>query len=193
MTLTAGQRNTLGTLNLHLSDSDGTSQVYTFDLRKLKPGATRQLVAQYGASVAEPQSVEKPGTVPGLGNIATWMIMGDWSTGAVDVVLSGMVLVPPTEALRAQRAQLRELHAREARRARQEAEAKEQARRDLLAKGAPHAADGPQVKLVCATGSDVLVDRRAGRAARQQRIAALRGPARRRDRGGSRKASPGTR
>jgi endoglucanase len=156
VTLTAGKRNKLGTLNLHLTDSDGTSHVYTFDLRKLKPGTPRQLVAEYGASVAEPQSVEKAGTVPGLANVATWMIVGDWSMGAVDVVLSGLVLVPPTGELRAQRAKLRELHAREAQRARQEAEAKEKARRDLLAKGAPHAADGPQVKLVCATGSDVL-------------------------------------
>ncbi|MBM3891826.1 MAG: hypothetical protein FJ388_22145, partial [Verrucomicrobia bacterium] len=138
MTLAVGEQNKASTLNLHLSDSDGTSHTYKFDLRKLKPGASQQVVAENGASLAEPQNVEKAGKTPGLDNVASLMVIGDWSGNAVDVVLSGIVLVPPTDELRAQRAKLREIKAKEAEKARLEAEAKEKARKDMLANGAPH-------------------------------------------------------
>ena len=156
MRLAVTEQNKAGTLSLILNDADGTSHKYTFDLRKLKPGLPAQLVPDYGASLAEPEIVEKPGTTPGLDGVAVWMIVGDWSGNALDVVLSGIGLVPPTGELRAGRDKLRELHAKEAQRIRLDAEAKEKAHRDLLAKGAEHPKDGPEVKLVCATGSDVL-------------------------------------
>jgi len=70
-------------------------------------------VAENGASLAEPQSVEKAGKTPGLDNVASLMVIGDWSGNALDVVLSGIVLVPPTNELRAQRARLKELHAKD--------------------------------------------------------------------------------
>jgi endoglucanase len=156
MTLAVGEQNKASTLNLHLSDADGTSHTYKFDLRKLKPGEPQQLVADYGASLAEPQNVEKAGKTPGLDNVASLMVIGDWSGNTVDVVLSGIVLVPPTDEIRAQRAKLKELHAKEAERARLEAEAKEKARKKLLETGAPHPADGPEVRHVCAVAPDVI-------------------------------------
>ena len=104
----------------------------------------------------EPQAVNKLGATAGLDGVAGWAVVGDWSGGRVDVVLSGIVLVPPTDLLRAERAKLRALHAKEAEKAHLEAEAKEQVRRDILRKGAKHPDDGPEVKLVCATDTDVL-------------------------------------
>jgi hypothetical protein len=156
MTLAVGEQNKAGALNLHLSDADGTSHTYKFDLRKLKTGEPRQLAADYGASLAEPQNVEKAGKTPGLDNVASLMVIGDWSGNAVDVVLSGIVLVPSTDELRTQRAKLKEIKAKEAEKARLEAEAKEKARKKLLETGAPHPADGPEVKHVCAVAPDVL-------------------------------------
>ena len=156
MALTVGEQNKAGTLSLHLSDSDGTSHTYRFDLRKLKSGAPQQLVADNGASLAEPQNIEKPGTTPGLDGVASYMVIGDWGGNPADVVLSGIVLVPPTDELRAQRAKLKELLAKEAETKRLEAEAQEKARQEFLTKGAKHPADGPEVKHVCAVASDVI-------------------------------------
>ncbi len=156
LTLALGEQNKAGSLNLHLGDADGTSHTYKFDLGKLKPGGPQQVVADDGASLAEPENVEKPGTTPGLGPLTIFMVIGDWSDTPIDVVLSRITLVPPTEELRAQRAQFREVKAKEAEQTRRQAEAKEQARKDLLAKGASHPADGPVVKQVCAVAPDVI-------------------------------------
>jgi endoglucanase len=157
LTLALGEQNKAGALSLHLGDADGTSHTYKFDLRKLEPGAPRQVVADHGASLAEPHNVEKPGTTLGLGPITIFMLIGDWSDKPIDVVLSRIALAPPTDELRAQRSQLREVKAKEAQRARLEAEAREKVRQTLLAKGAPHPADGPAVKHVCAVAPDVIV------------------------------------
>ena len=156
MTLAVGEKNKATTLNLHLSDSDGTSHSYRFDLRKLKPGTSGELLPEYGASLAEPQKIEKAGEARGLSDMATWMVIGDWSGRGVDVVLAGIGLVPPTEALRAGRAKLRKLRAKEIEKARRAAEARQKARRKLLETGAPHPADGPRVRDVCAVAPDVL-------------------------------------
>jgi len=64
--------------------------------------------------------------------------------------------VPPTEALRSERTKLKELQAKEAEHARQEAQTREQARRQLLKTGAPHPVDGPEVRQVCAVAPDVI-------------------------------------
>ena len=97
MTLAVSRQNTAGALKLLLIDAGGTSHAYGFDLRKLKPNTPQRLAADYGTSLAEPQSVEKAGKTPGLSHVAVWMVIGDWSAGAVDIVLSGIVLVPPTD------------------------------------------------------------------------------------------------
>jgi len=164
LTLTAGEGNKAAALNLHLVNAEGTSHQYKFDLRKLKPGVKQQVTAEYGASLDEPSKVEKPGKTPGFDGIATVMLIGDWGGEAVEVVLAGITLVPPTDAIRAERAKLRELRAKEAEQVRLEAEAKEKARRKLLESGAPHPADGPQVQHVCAVAPDVLaITLQAGR------------------------------
>ena len=171
LTLAVGARNKAAGLNLHLADADGTSHSYKFDLRQLQPGAPQQVVADFGASLAEPQSVEKAGEAPGLTNLATWMVIGDWGGNPVEVVLSGIALVPPTEALRAGRAKLAKIKAKAVEQARLAAEAKAQARRKLLDTGAPHPADGPEVRLVCAVASNVLaVTLQAGQHANNQLV-----------------------
>ena len=154
--LVVGEQNKTGALSLHLSDGDGTSHSYKFDLRRLKPGVTQLLVADYGASLAEPQNVEKPGKTPSLDNVASLLVIGDWSGNVVDVVISGIVLAPPTDKLRAQRAKFAEIKAKAAEKVRLEAAAKEQTRKKLLETGALHPADGPEVKQVCAVAPDVL-------------------------------------
>lgn len=166
--LTAGDGNQAAAINLHLGDADGTSHSYRFDLSPLAAGdpGVRLLTPEYGAALAEPGKAEKPGETPGLdlAKLSLVMLIGDWSGKAVDVTLASIVLVPPDDALRAGRAQLRELKAKEAATARLEAEAREKARRDLLAEGAGHRATGLQVTHVCATAPDVVsVTVQAGR------------------------------
>jgi len=156
MTLAVTEQNQAATLNLHLGDADGTSHAYRFDLRKLKPGQPQTVIPEYGASLAEPLKVEKAGATPGLSQVSSLMVIGDWSEKPADVVLSRITLAPPTDELRAQRAQLREIKAKEAEQARKEAEAREKARKELLEKGARHPADGPEVKHVCAVAPGVI-------------------------------------
>lgn len=82
-----------------------------------------------------------------------------------------IALVPPTEALRAGRAKLAKIKAKAVEQARLAAEAKAQARRKLLDTGAPHPADGPEVRLVCAVASNVLaVTLQAGQHANNQLV-----------------------
>ena len=156
MTLAVTERNRAGMLSLHLTNADGTSHIYDFELRKLKPNAPQQLVADFGASLAEPSKVEKAGATPGLGQISSLIVVGDWSDKPVDVVLSRIALVPPTDEIRAGRARLKRIKAEEAEHARLEAEAKIMARKKLLDSGAPHPADGPAVRHVCAVAPDVI-------------------------------------
>ena len=156
LTLTVGERNKATGLTLQLQDADGTGHNYKFNLRALKPGLPQKIAAYYGASLAEPEIVEKPGTIPGLGPVVAYLLIGDWSGNAVDVVLSGIELVPPNDALLAERAKLRDMKAKEAENKRREAEAKEQVRRKLLEEGAPHPTDGPEVKHVCAVAPNVI-------------------------------------
>ncbi len=156
LTVAVGGQNKATTLNLHLSDADGTSHTYLFDLRKLKAGTEQQLMPDHGASLAEPEKVDKAGKTAGLDGVASLLVIGDWSDRPIDVVLSGIALVPPTDESRAERAKLRELRANEAAKARLEAEAKEKARKKLLETGAAHAADGPEVRQVCAVAADVI-------------------------------------
>ncbi len=95
--------------------------------------------------------------------------------GTVDVVLSGIELVPPTEALRAERTKLRSLQAQEAEQVRQAAEARENARRKLLETGALHPADGPEVRQVSRRCRRRDRHHFAGGPTREQSACALRG------------------
>jgi len=171
VTLAVTEQNQAAALNLHLTDPDGTAHVYKFDLRKLKPGQPQTVIPEYGVSLAEPFKVEKEGTAAGLSQISTLMFIGDWSDKPIDVVVSSIALTPPTDELRAQRTQLKAIKAKEAEQARKEAEAKETARKELLAKGAKHPADGPEVKHVCAVAPDVIaITLRAGQHVNNQLV-----------------------
>ncbi len=156
LTLAVTERNQAERLNLHLADADGSAHVYAFDLKGLTPGQPQTLLPDYGASLAEPLRVEKPGTTAGLLHVTTWMVIGDWSGKPIDIVLARIALAPATDELRAQRAQLREMKAQEAEQARRDGEAKERARRELLTTGAPHPADGPAVRHVGTVAPDVI-------------------------------------
>ena len=158
LVLSVGKNNKAQALNLLLQDADGTGGKFKYDLSRLKPDESHTVLPEHGASLAEPGEFEKPGKTPGLdlANIAGVMIIGDWGTEPVEVVLSKIALTPPTEELRGQRAALRERRAKAAEKAREEAAAKEQARQKLLAQGAPHPVDGPDVKQICAVAPDVL-------------------------------------
>ena len=70
MTLAVTERNRAGSLSLHLIDAGGTSHIYGFELRKLKPNTPQQLVADYGASLAEPPRWRRQAQRPAWGQIA---------------------------------------------------------------------------------------------------------------------------
>jgi endoglucanase len=154
----ATPQNQAAAITLHLGDGDGTGHQYRFDLRKLKPGEVAVLVAEHGASLDAPEKVEKAGTAPGLDleTITNVMIIGEFSAKPIDIFLSGITLVPPDEQLKAERVKLAKTKADAAAKALRDAQAKAKARQDLLEKGSPHPADGPEVRHVCAVAPDVL-------------------------------------
>ncbi len=158
LTVTATGGHKAKGLFLALTDADGTSHKYQFDLSKIQPGVSRQILALEGASLNEPTAVDKPGAVPGLdlSKIEILIFVGDWSVDPVDLTISAVSAVGPTDEILAQRVKLRERLAREAKEAAERIEAQERARRELLTKGATHPEDGPEVEHVCAVDSDVL-------------------------------------
>ncbi len=155
--LEVGQGNRASVLYLVLSDTDGTVHRYRFDLRQAASGVPTTLIADYATPVAEPYEVEKSGEKPGLSDIAIAMVVGDWSAEPLNVRLIQVELFPPTDAFRAQRAEWNRIRLEREAEARREREARIQAARDLIARGALHPADGPQVIQVCAVTPDVLV------------------------------------
>ena len=123
------KENKAPVLNVTIGDAAERGANFTFDLQKLKRGQTVQVLANYGASLAEP---EKAGKKPDLAHITNILVMGGWTAQPVDAVLSGIVLVPPNDEIRASRAKLKENRAREAEQARLQAEAATKAKRKLL-------------------------------------------------------------
>ena len=166
ITVAVTEQNKAGALLVVLQDADGTKQNYTFSLASLKPGQAALVPAEDGASLAAPQKVDVPGATPGLdlSAIVAAVVIGDWKDTPVDVVLSGITLVPPTAELLAKRAELKARLATETEKARLAAAAKEQARKALLGKAARHPLDGPEVRHVCAVAPDILsITLQAGR------------------------------
>ncbi len=152
-----GQGNRASTLFVVMEDSDGTKHRYRFDLTKAQPTAPTTLIADYGASLAEPYEVEDPGKKAGFTDIAVLMVVGDWSNEPLEVTLSHLELLPPTDALRAQREELRRIKAEREAQAKQEREARIRAAKELIERGAPHPPDGPEVMHVNPVAPDVLV------------------------------------
>jgi len=157
LTVSAGNGNRAEIIRVILG-GDGGGHEYSFNLSALKPGESVTLLAESGASLRDP--VKAPAEAKGksfdAARINLFQIQGDWSARPVDLLITKIALTEPTEAIRAQRAALMAKKAQEAEKARIEAEAKAKARKDLLAKGGSHPADGPEVKLICAVAPDVI-------------------------------------
>jgi hypothetical protein len=73
-------------------------------------------LALEGVSLTEPSAVDKPGTVPGLdlSKIEVLIFVGDWSVNPVDLTISAVSVVPPTNEVLAQRVKLHQRLASEA-------------------------------------------------------------------------------
>ena len=141
-----------------LQDADGTAHEFTFDLSGVAPGTTATVTADDGASLKEPGEVKRPGKQEGFdsAHVTQLLVQGDWKAAPVDLTLRKLELVEPTAEILAARAKLRERLAADVE-SRRRAEAARAARVAELLQGAPHDADGPDVRHVAAVASDVLV------------------------------------
>ena len=157
LTVTAGPGNQAKSIRITLSDEDGTAHEYVFNLGALAPGATATVTAEDGASLKEPCKVGKEGKQAGLdlARIVQYVITGDWTGTPVDLIFRKLELVAPTPQIVAQREKLQQRLAADAERQRK-AEEQKAARIAELMKGAPHPADGPDVRHVALVAPDVL-------------------------------------
>ena len=157
LTVTAGQGHQAKAVQVVLQDADGTAHQFTFDLGGVAPGTTATVTANDGASLREPGAVKEPGKQAGfdLAHVTQLLVLGDWKAAPVDLTLRKLELVEPTAEILAARTKLRERLAAEAE-ARRKAEAARAARVAELLQGAPHDADGPDVRHVAAVAPDVL-------------------------------------
>ena len=195
LTVTATDKHKAKGLFFALTDADGTSHKYQFDLSKLQPGVPQQILALEGASLTEPSAVDKPGTVPGLdlSKIEILIFVGDWSVNPVDLTISAVSAVPPTDEILAQRVKLRERLAREAKAAAERITAQERARQELLTKGANHPQRRPRTKARLRGRRGRAGGRPPSGQAREQRAAALCRAAGGRGRGGAERQSAASR
>ncbi len=157
LTLTVNPANRARTLHLVFQDTDDTEYDYTLKLDSIAPGATGTITADDGASLKEPGKVGKPGSREGLdlAHLRYLLIIGDWTPVPTDVTLRRIELIEPTAAILAQREKLRQRLAAEAEQ-RRKADAAKATRIAELLKGAPHPADGPDIRHVAAVAPDVL-------------------------------------
>ena len=157
LTIAVGQGNQAQAVQVVLQDADGTAHQFTFRLDGVLPGATGILTADDGASLQEPGAVKEPGKQPGLdlAHVTQVMVLGDWKAVPVELTLRKLELVEPTAETLAARTKLRQRLAAEAE-ARRQAEAARAARVAELLQGAPHDADGPEIRHVAAVAPDVL-------------------------------------
>ncbi len=154
--LKLGSNNRASALFIVLQDADRTTHRYRFNLQGVPSEVLQPITAEHGASIAEPWEIENPGDKPGLESVETLLVVGDWSSGPVDITLVRLELIPPTEELIAQRLAWRKIKAEQQEKAIRELEERKRAAQDLIAKGAPHPNDGPQVLHICAVAPDTL-------------------------------------
>ena len=100
-----GAANKMNLLRLVLRDRDGHSGTFEFALPA--PGTEFVLVTpKEGASLAKPNSLDKPGQNLNLKQIMQWQFGGDYSgDGPLDVEISGIVVVAPSAATQEARAE----------------------------------------------------------------------------------------
>ena len=157
LTVTVNAGNQAKSLRLALQDADGTEHNYLFVLDGAAPGAASRLVAQDGASLKEPASLGQPGKLPGfeLTQVANVVLVGDWTDAPLDVSVRKLELTEPTPEITAAREKLRQRLGKEADVRRKAEEARLKRKQDLLA-GAPHPADGPEVRHIGTVAPDIL-------------------------------------
>jgi len=157
LTVTVGQGNKAKSLRLALQDADGTEYNYMFALEGVAAGATSTLVAKDGASLKEPALVGAAGKLEGfdLAQVANAVLVGDWTDDALDVTVRRLELVEPTPEILAAREKMRQRLGKEAEQRQKAAEALAKRKQEVLA-GAPHPADGPDVRHVGTVAPDIL-------------------------------------
>jgi endoglucanase len=158
LTVTIGARNQAKAMTVALKDADGTAHEYSFKLEGVAAGVTTTVIANDGASLQVPGSLGDSGKQAGFdpAHVAQLILLGNWSAVPVDVTVRRLELVEPTPAILAARERLRQRLAKEAEGRRQAEEARARRKRELLA-GAPHPADGPDVRHVALVAPDILV------------------------------------
>jgi endoglucanase len=157
LTVTVGEGNRSKSLRVAFQDADGTEHNYLFALAGVAAGATAALIADDGASLREPHSTGEAGKQDGfdLAQVANVVLVGEWSDAPVDVTVHQLTLIESTSEILAARAKLRQRRAEEAAQQKKAAEAMAQRTRELLA-GAPHPADGPDVRHAALVAADIL-------------------------------------
>ncbi len=158
LTVTVGQGNRAKTILVALHDADDTAHQFTLKVGGIAAGETATVTAEDGASLREPGKVSKAGKQEGfdLAHVGQLIVMGDWTPAPVDLTFRRLELVEPTPPILAAREGLRKRLAREAELRRQAEEARAKRKQELLA-GAPHPADGPDLRHVGPAAPDLLV------------------------------------
>ena len=100
--LRVGPNNKDQILRLMLNDAIGGSSTWDFSLAGLKAGEDVLVTPIEGAPLSSPSSSGDKGRAD-LTKISQWQVMGDWTSGPVDVSLDSIELVAPDEALQAAR------------------------------------------------------------------------------------------
>lgn len=157
LTLTVNAGNKATALLVHLSDADGTRHEYAFDISGVAAGASATVTADDGASLKEPGKVGAAGKEAGfdVAKVVQFVVQGNWATMPVDVTVKRLELVEPTPEILKAREVLRAKLAKAEEARRKEEERKALRKRELLA-GAPHPADGPDVRHVAPVAPDIL-------------------------------------
>jgi len=101
-----GAGNTMTRLRLLLIDAAGRTANWSFALPPSSTGFV-EVTPQNGAPLSKPNEPDKTGQPLNLSKISQYQFGGDWSSdGAIDIEVSAISFVPPTEEVRAQRVAL---------------------------------------------------------------------------------------
>ena len=143
-----GAANKMNTIRLVLRDMDAHSGTFEFSLPA--PGDDFVLITpKEGASLAKPNSMDKPDTKLNLKQIMQWQFGGDYSSDSpIDVEVSGILIVAPSEATKTARAE----------KAKAEADALVKKKQEQDAKRAQYkrGPNSPKVQAVYTVAPDIL-------------------------------------
>ena len=143
-----GAANKMGTIRLMLRDMEGHAATFEFPLPPPGDGFTL-ITPKEGASLAKPNSLDKPGQNLNLKQIQQWQFGGDYSSDLpIDVEISAISVVAPSEAAKAARAE----------KAKADADALIQKKREQDAKRAQYkrGENSPKLQAVYTVAPDIL-------------------------------------